>query len=77
MPHTLLKRIIEHASDSTVRDVYIRILGDRRAERGPGAPPETIPSWEQIAARVVDEGVLTREEASRLLAGVKKGGIAL
>lgn len=73
MPQELLKRIIEHASDSLARNVYRRMLMDRRAARGQLPLRGTVPTWEDIVARAVDEATLTRKEATRLLVEVRDG----
>ncbi len=74
MPTGYLKRLIERASDSLARDVYQRILMDRRAAQGQLALHGTVPTWEDIAARAVEEAILTREEATEILAEVRKAG---
>ncbi len=68
MPAEFLKRVIERASDSLARDVYQRILVERRAAQGQMALPGTVPTWEDIAARAVAEAILTREEGIQFLA---------
>ncbi|OGB94057.1 MAG: hypothetical protein A3G35_09865 [candidate division NC10 bacterium RIFCSPLOWO2_12_FULL_66_18] len=67
MPQELLKRIIEHASDSLARNVYRRMLMVRRAARGQLPLRGTVATWEDIVGRGVDEATLTRKEATRLL----------
>ncbi len=74
MPTGYLKRVIERASDPLARDVYQRILMDRRAAQGQMALHGTVPTWEDIAARAVEEAILTREEATEFLAEVRKAG---
>ncbi len=76
MPHELLKRIIEQASDSLAGSVYQRMLMDRRAARGQLPLRGTVPTWEEIVARAVGEATLSREEATRLLAEVRDGRFA-
>ncbi|MBI2457073.1 MAG: hypothetical protein HYV46_13180 [candidate division NC10 bacterium] len=76
MPHELLKRIIERASDSLAESVYLRMLMDRRAVRGQLHLRGTVPTWEDIVTRAVKEATLTREEATRLLAEARNGRFA-
>ncbi len=73
MPRELLKRIIEQASDSLAGRVYQRMLMDRRPPRGQLPLRGTAPTWEDIVAHAMEEAILTREEAARLLAEVRDG----
>ena len=78
MPAEFLKRVIERASDSLARDVYQRILVERRAAQGQMALPGTVPTWEDIAARAMAEAILARGEGIRFLAEVRRtGGVGL
>lgn len=76
MPHELLKRIIERASDSLAESVYLRMLMDRHAVRGQLHLRGTVPTWEDIVTLAVKEATLTREEATRLLAEARSGRFA-
>lgn len=71
MPGELLKRVIERASDPLAEDVYQRILLDRRAAQGQLALHGTVPTWEEITARAMEEVILTRDEAAAFLAQVR------
>lgn len=73
MPHELLKRIIEQASHSLAEGVYLRMLMDRRAAGGQLPLCGTVPTWEDLLARAVEEATLTEEEAGRLLDGLRNG----
>jgi hypothetical protein len=74
MPADFLKRVIERASDSLVKDAYQRILVERRAAQGQVALPGTVPTWEEIAARAVAEAILTQEEGALFVAEVRRTG---
>lgn len=74
MPAEILKRVIERASDSLAKDVYQRILAERRAAQGQMALHGTVPSWEDIAVRAVAEAILTREEGTRFVTEVRRTG---
>ncbi|HSC70128.1 MAG TPA: hypothetical protein VLH58_02165 [Candidatus Methylomirabilis sp.] len=74
MPAEFLKRVIERASDSLAKDVYQRILLERRAAQGQMALHGTVPTWEDIAARAVAEAILTWEEGTRFVAEVQRTG---
>jgi hypothetical protein len=78
MPAELLNRVIERASDSLAKDVYQRILVERRAAQGQMALHGVVPTWEDIAARAVAEAILTREEGTRFVTDVRKtGGVGI
>lgn len=64
----LIRRLITHASDDLVEEIYRRILSDKQIE-GDQRPSEklTAKSWEQITGQAVKEGILTEEEGALLL----------
>lgn len=64
----LIRRLIAHASDDLVEEIYRRILTDKQIEVN--QRPLEIPmakSGEQIMGQAVKEGVFTEEETVLLL----------
>lgn len=68
----VLKKLITHASDSLVFDVYARIQGDRRAGGLQWSRPGGLKSWTQLVSEAVWEGALTIEEAALFLMEVNR-----
>ncbi len=67
MKEKVLRKLITHASDSLVLDVYARIQEDRKAGGLQWNRPGGLKSWTQLASEAVWEGALTIEEAALFL----------